>query len=226
MDTRWGGARIVGARTDCLEVFGAYEQGIARVSQYRRRKAESYRFAKDRRLSLLAGLLLDELLRERGLAERDMRYGENEHGKPLFADFPDLSFSLAHSGKMALAALSPHPIGVDVECLEGFPYDVADPFRWTAMESVGKVLGSGVGSYVDAGVFNVPEGFLVEHFEVDGYLICLAQRVASMEMDAGEAALWEGCEHGADEWIQIGGPCEYHQDDRRPEGDVCYRRLA
>ena len=42
----------------------------------------SLRFDKDRRLSLLAGMLLDELLCERGLRERDMAYVENDRGKP------------------------------------------------------------------------------------------------------------------------------------------------
>ena len=177
-DVTRGTCRAIGALTGVFDAPGAWDAAWADVSEHRRRKVAAFRFERDRRLSLMAGLLLDELLCERGLREREMAYFENEAGKPFFADLPDLHFSLAHSGEMAVAALSVAPVGIDVEHLPAFAADIADPREWTAMESVGKALGTGVGGFVDAGAFQVPAGFDVEHFdEVDGYLICLAQQV-------------------------------------------------
>ena len=177
VDMTWKGARVVGAMTDALELPGASERALRDVSHYRREKAQAFRFGRDRDLSLLAGLLLDVLLQEHGLRERDRLYYVNEHGKPFFADCPALQFSLAHSGRMALAALCDRPVGVDVEHLPTFPYDIADPRDWTEMESVGKALGTGIGSFVDAGRFVVPRDFRIMHIDCDGYLVCIAQRL-------------------------------------------------
>ena len=170
--------RVIGALTSQLEEADAFDAALERVSPYRRTKALAFHFDKDRRTSLLAGLLLDELLQDHGLHERDMDYREGEAGKPAFANRPELQFSLAHSGQMAVAALSAQPVGIDVEYLPAFPYSLADPHTWTEMEAVGKALGCGVGSYVDAGVsgYRRPAGCTVQHFAAgaDAYLVCLA----------------------------------------------------
>lgn len=41
----------------------------------------------------------------------------NEHGKPFFADHPQLHFNLSHSGTFALCALDDSPVGVDIEVI-------------------------------------------------------------------------------------------------------------
>ena len=162
------GCRVVAASTDVLAWPGLFERVLGEVSEYRRRKALGFSFERDQRLSLLAGLLLDELLVDFGLRERSMTIRENEFGKPSFSNRPDLLFSLSHSGNMAVAALATHLVGVDVEDLATFSYDIAEPFKWTTMESVGKALGVGVGAYVDSGEFSIPDDFEVEHVLLDG----------------------------------------------------------
>lgn len=174
LDIRHERYRLIAARTDVFDGEIAVEHALALVSAYRRQKALAYRFEKDRRLSLLAGLLLDDLLAEHGLRERDMAYVEGKYGKPSFRDAGSYHFSLSHGGKMSVAALSQEPIGVDVERLSTFPRDIADPYEWTSMEAVGKALGTGIAGYVDQGNFAVPDGFGIEHVECDGYLICIA----------------------------------------------------
>lgn len=175
LDIRENGSRVIAAQTGMLEEESAFKEALSGMSGYRRRKVESFRFAKDRLLCLLAGLLLDELLRDVGLRERDMAYVEGAQGKPAFAGRDDIHFSLAHSGRMAVAALAFAPIGVDIEHLPSFAYDVAEPFAWTKMESVGKLLGCGVGEFVDGAAFSMPEGVVVQHIELNGYLICIAR---------------------------------------------------
>ena len=104
-----------------------------------------------------------------------MAYEVGELGKPTFTKFPDLHFSLAHSTGMAVGALSDMPIGVDVEHLPSFPYDVAEPFSWTEMESVGKLIGCGIGTYVDTGNYERPDDVEVEHFMLGDHLVCIAR---------------------------------------------------
>lgn len=174
LDIRDGGCRVIAAQTGVIEDAEAFERALASASDYRRAKVGAFRFAKDRRLSLLAGLLLDELLHEHGLRERDMAYLEGPQGKQSFANREDLHFSLAHSGDMAVAGLSTSPIGVDVEHLPAFAYDVAEPYEWTKMESVGKLRGCGVGAFVDGAAFSVPDGVTVRHVELGDYLVCIA----------------------------------------------------
>ena len=103
-----------------------------------------------------------------------MTYVVGEFGKPTFVDHADLHFSLAHSTGMAVGALADVPIGVDVEHLPSFPYDIAEPFSWTEMESVGKLIGCGVGTFVDSGFYERPDGVVVEHFELGDHLVCIA----------------------------------------------------
>ena len=173
---RADGCHVVIGRTDALADAREFETAMGRVSAHRRAKVCAYRFAKDRRLSLLAGLLLDELLGDCGLRERDMDYGEGESGKPVFANHPALHFSLAHSECMAVAALSRVPVGVDVEYLPSFPYDVAEPYLWTEMESVGKLIGCGVGGFVDVKRYRRPDAVTIEHILLGDYLVCIARR--------------------------------------------------
>lgn len=171
---RANGCLVAAGRTNALEDEREFGAAMERVSAHRRAKVRAYRFRKDQALSLMAGLLLDELLAGFGLRERDMRFEEAQGGKPVFANRPDLHFSLAHSERMAVAALSRVPVGVDVERLVGFPHDVAEPYLWTEMESVGKLIGCGVGAFVDSGDYRRPAHVEVEHFPLDDYLVCLA----------------------------------------------------
>lgn len=43
------------------------------------------------------------------------------HGKPVLPDRPQLGFSLAHAGALALVAVAPVPVGVDLEPVAGRP---------------------------------------------------------------------------------------------------------
>ena len=174
-DKRGPGWRLIAADDGQISSSASFDAALSRVSSYRREKALAFRFEKDRRTSLLAGLLLDELLAGCGLRERDMIYEVGEFGKPMLAGHENLHFSLAHSAGMAVGALSTVPIGVDVERLPGFPRDVAEPYEWTEMESVGKLLGCGVGTFVDSGNYERPANVMVEHFALGEYLVCVAR---------------------------------------------------
>ena len=81
----------------------------------RRERILRYRFEKDRRLSLGAGLLAAYALREAGAEDLTLQTGEN--GKPELLSYPDIHFNLSHSGTIAVCAVSDRPVGVDVEFL-------------------------------------------------------------------------------------------------------------
>ncbi len=94
----------------------AFARLLECVSAERRGKALSHRFAKDRALSLGAGLLLNLAL-QRFAPELpippEIRLGE--YGKPYLAGNGVPEIGLSHSGEYAVCAIGREEVGVDVE---------------------------------------------------------------------------------------------------------------
>jgi len=93
-----------------------FEKHLGNLSEERQSKVLRYRFDKDKKLSLGAGVLLDFGLRQFGLRERDVVFDQNAYGKPIIPN--GINFNLSHSGLFALAAISDTPIGADIEVIE------------------------------------------------------------------------------------------------------------
>ena len=98
-----------------LEDPAAYATLYREASPERRRVADSFRFVKDRNLSIGAAALLDRGLGAFGLRERDMKYGRSTKGKPFFLNAPEIHFSISHSGTKVAVALGDEEIGCDIE---------------------------------------------------------------------------------------------------------------
>ena len=90
----------------------------------RREKVRRYRFAKDQRLCLGAGLLAEHMLREAGATNLTLAY--TEHGKPYLPHHPSIHFNLSHSGTWAVCAVGDVPVGVDVETVHDHGTAVAE----------------------------------------------------------------------------------------------------
>ena len=94
---------------------GLFNECLLQVPKSRREKVGRYLFRKDKRMSLAAGLLLKEALRDFGL--RDDKLSINEHGKPMLLG-TDTSFSLSHSSGYAalvIGEIKNSSLGVDIE---------------------------------------------------------------------------------------------------------------
>ena len=98
-----------------LEDPAVYASLYDMTSPERRRAADSFRFMKDRMLSVGASALLDTGLRKFGLREQDMIYGRSEHGKPFFLNAPDIHFNISHSATKVAVAFSDREVGCDIE---------------------------------------------------------------------------------------------------------------
>lgn len=82
---------------------------------YRQEKVRSFIFAKDRRLSLAAGVLLAYGLHDRGISKhKDIQLGEN--GKPSLVG--NLHFNISHSGSKVVCSFSEQEVGVDIELIQ------------------------------------------------------------------------------------------------------------
>lgn len=134
------------------------------LPQERKTKAMRYRFPIDRKMSVISYLLLLYALRENyGITNPQIAYGTN--GKPYLIDRPDIHFNISHCPKGCICAVSDRGIGVDIQDIRPFSWDIArrvccenelrllqdnkDKSRmftriWTMKESYGKMTGEGI----------------------------------------------------------------------------------
>jgi 4'-phosphopantetheinyl transferase len=103
-----------------------FEQHWRHLNDAERQRAARYRNEADRVRFIVARSSLRQVLGRRlGVASWDIRFGENEFGKPLLRDASiPLHFNTSHSGDWVLHAIDDlAPIGIDVEALR---CDLAD----------------------------------------------------------------------------------------------------
>jgi 4'-phosphopantetheinyl transferase len=143
-----------------------------------RARADRYRFAEDRRRSIVARAATRRLVARRLHADpRALRIVEGEHGKPLLADGA-LHFNASHSGDLVAIAIHTEAVGVDVERRREVsdaialarrffsPQELADVVAasdiaaafftiWTSKEALVKATGEGIGA-ADLRAFTIP----------------------------------------------------------------------
>ena len=147
---------------DAVSDPGTFSRAFDSMPSERRQKIRSFRFERDRQLSLCAGLLLCEGLKRAGVPNAGIAYGP--YGKPYLRDRDDVFFNLSHGGRIAAIAVSNKPVGIDVEPIRPFEEDVlrrvflpeelaaapdGDRERfytalWTVKESLMKLFGTGL----------------------------------------------------------------------------------
>lgn len=103
---------------DDLQRFsaGEIESLISGFPRQRRERLLGYSNLEARRQGALAYLLLCKALRELYRLEAP-DFAFTEHGKPYLPDHPDIHFNLSHCRTAVACALSPEPIGVDIESI-------------------------------------------------------------------------------------------------------------
>lgn len=156
--------------------FRAYYQAM---SPARRKKVDSCLFGKDKRLSLGAGILLDQGLSAYGLRERTTKTAYGEKGKPYLPEHPHIHFNLSHAGSRAMAVFAGVETGCDIEQVQKADLELAEKFftpgeytcivgqregkqqdemfyrLWTLKESFLKAVGEGLILDLDAFEINV-----------------------------------------------------------------------
>ena len=111
-----------------LDEGAVYDRCYNSLSAYRREKADKVKFPEDKKRSVAAGMLLDRGLSAYGLRECDMVYETNLNGKPFFREYPQIRFSLSHSGEYVMAAFSDVEIGCDIQQMKQTDLKIARRF--------------------------------------------------------------------------------------------------
>lgn len=152
------------------------------LSEYRQEKIERMKFREDKLLSLGAGLLLSQGLKDWGLSEQTADFAYRENGKPFLRYYPDRHFNLSHSGSQVMAVFSDYEVGCDVEQVQSGKLRIASRFftekeqaylaepalsesgrdalftrLWTLKESVLKVTGAGMGMALNSFEFSLSD---------------------------------------------------------------------
>ena len=99
------------------------------VSDTRRKKVMSYRFMKDRCLSLGAELLLRDALCDFDIEKTkplEFEYRKNE--KPYLRGHGDIFFNLSHSGDYVMCAVSGSEVGCDIQKIDKADIKLAERF--------------------------------------------------------------------------------------------------
>lgn len=184
---------------ELLPDAAAYASAYAGLPEWRRRKADAFRFEADKRRSVAAWMLVRRLLAEKGLDADALTVTENEFGRPQFEPSVGISFSLSHAGERVMAVVAEGPVGCDVEQVSPLRAGVAEaaladdelkglaafpegPERdrafirlWVRKESYAKMRGLGLA--LDPKSFSVVSGNLPCSFHdfdfADGSLGCV-----------------------------------------------------
>ncbi len=170
----------------------------AEISEHRRTKINAAKVSPRQQIN--AALTLKAGFASYGINEKDVIYGAKGNGKPFAVNYPNIRFSLAHSGDMAIAAFSDREIGIDLEKSDRvipseiisrfFSSSEAESFSgntlllWCAKEAAVKYSGKGfakgrsdysVPFFVDEALLN---GIWLKKIYIDGYecIVCAGNR--------------------------------------------------
>lgn len=129
-------AMITSAPTSMIKVYysnvasisaAKIDELIPALPRWRQEAVTNIRLDNDRKLSIAAGTLLMLALEDSGISS-DSVILKNSHGKPYLRDYPDVHFSLSHSGDYAMCAISDSPIGCDIQKISDTRPQVARRF--------------------------------------------------------------------------------------------------
>lgn len=149
---------------------------LLEVDESKRREISLMRQADKRRLRIAADHLCRTAAAEAlGLSPAEVKFGKNEHGKPIT---DGMEFNLSHSGDIAVCAVSDKPVGIDIEAVREIRPDAAKRFAsaeeleyiggdqrrlfeiWTLKEAYFKCVGTGIGSDIKSVTFTVDGGYI------------------------------------------------------------------
>ena len=154
------------------KIFNDYYK---QMPEYRRNKIDFFKFKKDRCLSLGAGILMNEIIQHAKenfsvQADSSFEVAFSEQGKPFFQYQQNLHFSLAHSGKKVIGAISLNRIGVDVEKIaESSEINLTE---WTKAESYAKATDISLSDFIE-GRLSLPPDSHFKQWTEDVYVFCV-----------------------------------------------------
>lgn len=155
--------------TAILTDAAVFDAAYRMLPQWRKDKADFYLRASDQRLSVGAGLLFLQGLKDCRISVQDAAVSFGRYGKPRLCEYPKIHFNLSHAKDLAVAVFADTDVGCDVEQEEQSDLTLAERFfcsceyedlmrfqeseardrefcrLWTLKESFVKATGLGLG---------------------------------------------------------------------------------
>ncbi len=154
----------------------------SRLTRERQEKVKKFIRAEDARRSILAGLMLRQIILENlQMPDEKISFEANPHGKPFLMGSGDFHFNLSHSGELVVCVVDNAPVGIDIELIRPVEYNIASRFfspveygdlmtkneaeqrhyffsLWVLKESYIKALGEGLSRPFDSFSIRVGDG--------------------------------------------------------------------
>ena len=93
-----------------------FDDIISSLYPERRERVLGFRREEPKYVSMVAGLMLQELVQSKlGINPCKLVLERNANGKPYVAGHPDFYFNISHAGEYVVLAYSEEPVGVDIE---------------------------------------------------------------------------------------------------------------
>lgn len=143
------------------------QEALGRISASRREKALKFKHEQGQRECVLAYLLLKRALKEVYGINENPELIEQEGGKPMLKDHPEIHFNLSHCKSAVACVIGDEPVGVDIDIIRNYNAQLArhtmndnelqeiennaDEARafirlWTKKEALLKLTGEGIRS--------------------------------------------------------------------------------
>lgn len=148
--------KIIIGNISCIEDKDIPTLGMSLLCSERKKHMDSFKRIPDKKRTLLASLMLEEVLKEEYGIDYDYTIEYKENGKPYIKELPELYFNISHSEDLVMVALADEEIGVDIQVEKELsdalkakilaPGEECDnPIRtWCAKESFIKYTGRGI----------------------------------------------------------------------------------
>ncbi|MTI47954.1 MAG: 4'-phosphopantetheinyl transferase superfamily protein [Firmicutes bacterium] len=136
-------------------------------------KINKYLKWEDAQKSLIGKILIRSIvINKYGFKNKGIHFSINEFGKPYLKDIKEFNFNISHSGEWVVCAVDTRPIGIDIEEINDFDFNIANNFfsteeysdlmnqdkmnrleyffdLWTLKESYIKMIGTGLSKGLD-----------------------------------------------------------------------------
>lgn len=143
------------------------QEALGEISASRREKALKFKHEQGQRECVLAYLLLKRALKEVYGIDENPELIEQEGGKPMLKDHPEIHFNLSHCKSAVACVIGDEPVGVDIDRIRNYNAQLArhtmndnelqeiennaDEARtfirlWTKKEALLKLTGEGIRS--------------------------------------------------------------------------------
>lgn len=111
---------VIVQKVNCVLIEQHFDELVERLYPERKSRVLAFRRKEPAYVSVVAGLLLQELVEKQlGIRPDELVLEKNENGKPWIKDYPEFYFNISHAGDYVVLAYGDVPLGVDIEQIRG-----------------------------------------------------------------------------------------------------------